>query len=128
MKIAFPCNENMGMDSQVFNHFGTAKIFVVVETESNNVEIIENQDLNHKHNMCQPLKALGDIKVDAVAVGGIGGGALKKLKASGIKVFKSEKGSVKDCLNQIKAGTILEFNPIHICSGHDHKGGCGLHK
>jgi len=127
MKIAFPSNENMGIDSQVFNHFGTAKIFVVVETQSNNIEIIENMDLNHKHNMCQPLKALGEIKVDAVAVGGIGGGALKKLKDAGIKVFKTEKGSVKEYLEQIKTGTLPEFKPIHICSGHSHSGGCGLH-
>lgn len=129
MKIAFPTNENLGLDSQVFNHFGTAKIFVVVETESNEMEVIENKDLNHEHNKCQPLKALGGTKVDAVAVGGIGGGALNKLKGAGIKVYKTEKGLVKDFLEQIKAGKLSEFNPLHICGGHGHgKGkGCGHH-
>ena len=48
------------------------------------VTAISNNDLDHQHGNCQPLAALGGVTVDAVVVGGIGGGALRKLANAGI--------------------------------------------
>ena len=77
MKVAFPTQENNGMESMIYNHFGSAKIFVIVETDDGSSETILNQDLNHQHGQCQPMAALGGNDVDAVVAGGIGGGALR---------------------------------------------------
>jgi len=74
LKICFPTENLQGLESVVFSHFGSAPGFVVVDTESNGIEEINNNDLHHAHGMCQPLKALGGLSVDAVAVGGIGMG------------------------------------------------------
>ena len=81
MKICFPTANLKGLESQVYGHFGSAPGFIIVDTESQAVEEISNNDLHHAHGMCQPLKALGGRVVDAVAVGGIGMGALMKLQA-----------------------------------------------
>ncbi len=124
MKIAFPSMEESGLESPVYNHFGTAKVFVVVDTESGALEVLGNLDLDHAHNQCQPLKALGGNRVDAVAVGGIGMGALRKLKNEGITVFRSAGGTVGENLERFKQGTLEEYPVNKTCSGHDPFGQC----
>ncbi len=37
MKICFPVQENEGLGSRVYNHFGSAPMFIVVDTETDNV-------------------------------------------------------------------------------------------
>ena len=94
MRICFPTDDPRGLDSVVFSHFGSAPGFVVVDTESQGIEELNNGDLHHVHGMCQPLKALGGLSVDAVAVGGIGMGALMKLQGMGITVYRAQAGTV----------------------------------
>jgi len=127
MKVAFPTAVNMGMDSIVFEHFGSANFFILVDSETENMEVILNQDLNHQHGQCQPLKAIGGREIDAVVVGGIGGTAMTKLKKNGKTVFKAVAGSVKENLELLKAGKLTEFMPFDICGGHGHGGECSHH-
>jgi predicted Fe-Mo cluster-binding NifX family protein len=118
MKIAFPTQKDAGLESTVFGHFGSAHYFILVDTESDTVTAVENPDRVHLHGQCQPLKALNGHPVDTVVAGGIGGGALRKLNASGIRVFRSEEGSVRENLELMKSGKLEEYSPFHTCGGH----------
>ncbi|HEN20598.1 MAG TPA: diguanylate cyclase [Desulfobacteraceae bacterium] len=124
MQIAFPVQENKGLESQVYGHFGSAPVFVIVDTDNNSVRTINNNDLGHDHGRCQPMKALGGSIVNAVAVGGIGGGALQGMNDLGIKVFRAVEGSIADNLELIKTGRCPEFLMNMTCAGHSHNGGC----
>ena len=124
MKIAFPAQDDMGIESPVYNHFGSANFFVIVETGNNEIEVIVNEDKDHVHGQCQPLSALRGNKVDAVAVGGIGGGALRKLYANGIKVYRAVEGSVSENLELIKSCRLPEFRLDQTCAGHGTNGEC----
>ena len=96
MKICFPVSKVDGMESEVYGHFGSAPAFLVIETDSNTVTTINNKDQHHEHGACNPLKALNNQKVDAIVVGGIGGGALNKLNQLGIKVFQAQASTIKE--------------------------------
>jgi len=109
MRIAFPIDENKGVDSTVHGHFGSAPLFVFLNLELDTVEIVENPDQDHQHGACNPMAALGGRKVDGVVVGGIGGGALKKLKDGGIVVYRAVEGSVAENAHLIKSGKLPEF-------------------
>ncbi len=122
MRIAFPVEKNDGVDSIVFNHFGSANFFIIVNSDTDETEIVLNQDLGHEHGKCQPLKALGGKNVEAVVVGGIGGTAMTKLKKSGAKIFKAVDGTVRENLEKFKVGSLVEFLPFDVCGGHT--GGC----
>lgn len=124
MKVAFPSQENNNLDSPVHGHFGTANFFIIVDEETDNLEAIPNADLDHTHGNCQPLAALGGKIVDAVVVGGIGRGALKKLQTGGITVYRAVAGTVADNLALIKNGTLPEFTPDQTCAAHTTIGGC----
>jgi predicted Fe-Mo cluster-binding NifX family protein len=123
VKICFPTETLEGMDSKVYGHFGSAQGFVIVDTESKDVEEIRNGDLHHAHGMCQPLRALGGRQVDAVAVGGIGAGALMKLQAQGIRVYRVTQGTVGENFQFILKGFLPEFDARFTCAGHTG-GGC----
>lgn len=118
MKIAFPTQENKGIESRVHGHFGSAHYFVFVDTEEDSTDTVENPDRDHLHGHCQPLKALNGRQVDAIIVGGIGGGALRKLLLEGIKVYRAAQGSVQDNLELLTSGKLSVFTLDQTCAGH----------
>ncbi|HET6459206.1 MAG TPA: NifB/NifX family molybdenum-iron cluster-binding protein [Syntrophales bacterium] len=118
MKICFPTANLDGLASKVYGHFGSAPGFVIVDTETQAFEEIGNNDLHHAHGMCQPLKALGGRKVDAVAVGGIGMGALMKLQAQGVRVYRVVEGTVAENISLVSRQILPEFDAKFTCAGH----------
>jgi len=124
MKIAFPTQFDHGLESPVFGHFGSAAYFLVVDDASGAVETIVNADRDHFHGQCQPLAALGGKKVDAVVVGGIGGGALQKLLTSGIKVYRAVEGTLNQNLELIRTHRLPEFSFNMTCAGNGGHDGC----
>jgi len=127
MKIAFPVQVDEGLDSQVYGHFGTAPSFVILDSTSGEFETIGNSDALHDHGQCQPMNALAGNTVDAIVVGGIGGGALMKLQAQGVRVFRAVEGSVKQNMEFIRSGKLPEFSVNMTCAGHQGQGGCQHH-
>ena len=124
MKAVFPSNSDLGLTGSVYNHFGSAPFFVLVDTDSSEYDIKINEDKDHLHGQCQPLKALGGSQADAIIVGGIGKGALNKLLSSGIKVFRAVEGTVETNLDLLKSDSLIEFTLDHTCKGHDIDGQC----
>lgn len=125
MKIGFPVQADAGLDSVVYNHFGSAPHFIVVDTEGQRVQSIANGDQHHAHGACNPLKALDGQQVDAIIVGGIGAGALNKLGQLGIKVYRSEAGTVKDNLMRFTSSGLPPYTLQSCCGGHGHGHGHG---
>lgn len=125
MTICFPVASNDGLDSEVYGHFGSAPLFVMVDSETREVREVLNRDLHHAHGACQPLKALGGAEVDAIVVGGIGGGALMGLKRAGLKVYQAQGGTVAESLASLSVDELPELTPDQVCGGHGHGHGCG---
>jgi predicted Fe-Mo cluster-binding NifX family protein len=125
MKIAFPTQDDRGLESPVYGHFGTAPFFTVVDDQTGAIEAVSNMDLNHTHGQCQPMKALGRGKADAVVVGGIGAGALNGLLSAGIKTYRAVEGTVADNLKLFRQGTLPQFTLNQTCAGHGAGGPCG---
>jgi predicted Fe-Mo cluster-binding NifX family protein len=122
VKICFPVKEVNGLDSEVYGHFGSAPAFIVFNSENKDFAVIENQDRNHAHGMCNPLAALAGKEINSVVVGGIGGGALNKLNAAGIDVYKAQARTVTENLALFISRGLPLFQPGHNCGGHG--GGC----
>jgi predicted Fe-Mo cluster-binding NifX family protein len=124
MKVGFPVQGNEGVESRVFNHFGSAPVFIVVNTEDTEIAAVNNKDLHHSHGACNPIRALDGNSVDAIVVGGIGGGALMKLQNQGIRVFRAVEGNVRENLELLKSGKLPEFAVSMTCAGHQDGHGC----
>jgi predicted Fe-Mo cluster-binding NifX family protein len=126
MKLCFPVQSGEGVESKVYNHFGSAPLFVTVDTETNAVTIISNGDRDHEHGKCNPLQALAGRRIDAVIVGGIGGGALGRLNQAGVKVYRAQLPTIKENIALLTSGKLPEFTLQSACGGHG-KGTCAHH-
>ena len=122
MTVCFPVESDMGLESRVYGHFGSAPMFIICDTESGGLSQVDNRDERHEHGRCSPIKALDGHSVDAVVVGGIGAGAIGKLNALDIKVFRAEKTTVKENLELIRNSALPEISMDSACGRH---GGCG---
>jgi predicted Fe-Mo cluster-binding NifX family protein len=118
MNICIPITQDNGIRSPVSLHFGSAPIFMVVDTESGTCRAITNGNLHHDHGMCQPLSQLAGEKLDAMVVGGIGMGAVSKFNAANIRVFFSDHSTVEETVAAFKSGTLREVTPAMACAGH----------
>ena len=131
MKICFPVESNEGLESSVFGHFGSAPLFLIVDTETNRIEEIDNGDKQHSHGACSPLKALGGQRVDGIVVGGIGGGALGRLNQLGMKVYRAAADTIAENLAAMAINELSELTPEQTCGGHGsgngHGQGCAHH-
>jgi len=127
MKIAFPTSDDRGLASAVYGHFGSAPGFIIVDSESRTVESASNPDSEHEHGQCRPTVALGGRAVDAVVVGGIGGGALTRLNTVGIRVYRAVEGTVAENLDLIAKDLLPLFTLDQTCAGHGAGGTCHMH-
>lgn len=126
MKVCFAVEKDEGMNSAVYGHFGSAPAFVMVDTDAQSVTTVSNRDLNHVHGACNPVQAIGGQAVDAVVVGGIGAGAITRLNAEGIKVYRAAAETVRENIDLFKAGKLPLLGAENACAGHSD-GGCGHH-
>jgi len=124
MKLCFPVHADEGLESEVYGHFGSAPMFIVADTETNKISVINNRDQHHIHGACNPTKALSGQQIDAIVVGGIGAGALSKLNHSGIKVYQAQTQTIKDNMAMLLSGSLRELALEHCCGGHSNDGGC----
>ena len=122
MKVGFAVQSNEGIESKVYDHFGSAPAFIIFDTEGKDVHTVSNKDLHHVHGACNPIMALDGKSVDAMVVGGIGGGALAKLNALGIRVYGSGAPTVKENLALLSENKLQELSMYNSCRAH--QGGC----
>lgn len=123
MKVGFAVQTDEGIESRIYDHFGSAPAFIIVDTEEKEVLMVDNRDIHHVHGACNPTLALNGRSVDAMVVGGIGAGALAKLNASGIKVYAAGATTVKENLALLSENKLQELSEYHAC--RSHQGGCG---
>jgi predicted Fe-Mo cluster-binding NifX family protein len=125
MNICMPVTEDRGLESPLSLHFGSAPVFLLVDTATLTCRALPNRNAHHAHGMCQPLAALAGEAVDGLVVGGIGQGALMKLQAAGIEVFRCDLSTVSEALAALAAGRLRQVSLEHACEHQGH--GPGSH-
>lgn len=119
MNICIPTQRNEGMGSRVYGHFGSAPYFVIYDTETAGIEVVSNSDMNHAHGRCNPIGALSGRSVDILATGGIGAGAVMKLRTMGVKVCRVEAGlTIEDVIRGFEQNTLRELQENEACNHH----------
>jgi len=118
MNLCIPVLKDEGLQSHVSAHFGSAPMFLLIDTDTNETTVVRNDNAHHEHGMCHPLGILADHPIDAMVVGGIGMGALNKLLAANIRVYQSSLRTVAETLTAFQAGSLPEVDASAACAGH----------
>lgn len=115
IRIAFPTEGDKGLDDRVFEHFGRAPFYTIVEVEDKRVvgvEVLESPFVkNHQPGMV-PL-FLKEKGVNVIICRGIGGRARAFLERIGIEVIMGAEGKVRDLVEKYLEGTLesREYTP-----------------
>jgi len=123
MKVGFAVQFNEGLESAVYDHFGSAPAFIVVDTDLKTVASVENNNAQHVHGACNPVMALGGNSINAMVVGGIGPGAITKLNAMGVKVYRAGARTVQENITLLGENKLQELSMDDSC--REHGGQCG---
>jgi predicted Fe-Mo cluster-binding NifX family protein len=123
MKVGFAVQVNEGLESAIYDHFGSAPAFIIVDTELKQVLEVDNTNMHHVHGACNPVTALGGNSIDAMVVGGIGPGALMKLNALGVKVYGAGAATVNENIALLAESRLRELSMNDSC--REHGGQCG---
>jgi predicted Fe-Mo cluster-binding NifX family protein len=123
MKVGFAVQFNKGLESTIYGHFGSAPAFVIVDTDLKHLSAVDNTNSRHVHGACNPIMALGGSSIDAMVVGGIGPGAITKLNAMGVKVFKAGAATVNENIALLSENRLQELSMDDSCQEHGEQ--CG---
>ncbi len=125
MQICFTVLRDEGLQSIVYDHFGSAPVFLIIDSETGKSKSIPNTARHHGPGACTPFKILDGVEIDAVVTGNIGFGAVMKCTTGNIRVFHSSAPTVGENLDLLSAGALREVILERACPGG--KRGCSYH-
>jgi len=94
-----------GLDERISEHFGRAPTFTIIDLDTGKVEVIMNTG-RHGYGGPMPAEKLKDWRIDVLICSGIGPRAANLLKASGVEVYCSNSRTVREALEDFKAGRL----------------------
>jgi predicted Fe-Mo cluster-binding NifX family protein len=119
MKIAVSA-EGSNLEAQVDPRFGRSAYFVVVDSESGEVEAVPNAGALAGHGAgVQAAQFVVQQGIAVIIAGRIGPNAFEVLDASGIGVYQSQGGTVAETIAAFSAG---ELSAQNSASGPAHAG------
>lgn len=106
MKIGFPIEYNFGLESRVYEHFGSAPLFLLVDDDSLDFEALPNR--HRRPGACLQLAQLLDRGCQGVVVEGIGNGAYHQLREAGVAVYSGSGMKIVDALAMLRSDRLAE--------------------
>lgn len=117
MKIAVACT-----GKQVSGHFGHCENFIIFETENGKIKA-EQSVPNPGHKPGFLPNFLGDMGVNVIVSGGMGGGAVEIFNERNIEVIVGASGDAAKAVESYLKGELKSTGSI--CHDHDYADECG---
>jgi len=118
MKIAIT-SRGTDLDSQVDPRFGRAAYILIVDTETLELEVLDNSaNVNaFKGAGIQAARMVSEKGAEVLLTGFCGPNAYKTLEAAGIKVANDASGTIRDTVSTFKEGGVTFADKANI-EGH----------
>jgi predicted Fe-Mo cluster-binding NifX family protein len=108
MKIAIT-STGKTLDSQVDQRFGRAAYFIIVETQTMDFSVLENESAAASGGAgISAAKAVIDAGAEAVLTGNCGPNAQRTLNTAGVKLYTSVSGTIEEAIELFKNGKLTE--------------------
>ena len=116
MKIAIT-STGKTLDSQVDQRLGRAAYFVIVDTETMEFDVMENDSVTAAGGAgISAAKAVADAGAEAVLTGNCGPNAQRTLSAAGVKLYTGLTGTLSEAVELYKAGKLTEASEANVQS------------
>jgi predicted Fe-Mo cluster-binding NifX family protein len=118
MKIAVSTTGN-SLDAELDQRFGRAPRFLIVDTDSGNVEVVDNvQNLNAAQGAgIQSAMTIAGTGAQAVITGHCGPKAFRVLTEAGIKIYNTEAKTVREAMTLYSDGKLTAADNADV-EGH----------
>lgn len=118
MKIAVT-SRGKNLDAPLDPRFGRAACFVLVNTDDMTAEALENANASLGGGAgIQAAQTMADQGVQAVLTGNCGPNAYRTLEAANIAVVVGMQGTVREAVEQFKAGQTASADAPNVSSHH----------
>jgi predicted Fe-Mo cluster-binding NifX family protein len=110
--------EGETIDSKIAKRFGHANYYLVYDTNSNSLEVFNNDSEEHDHKNLEQFLIKG---VEAFIVGNIGPHAFEIINTSKSSVYLVRNSSVKEAIDKLKFGELTRLTEptVKKSIGHD---------
>lgn len=107
------------LESEVDERFGRAQKFIIINTETDNFEVVDNSTNSNSSqgSGIQAGQTIVEKSVKAVITGNCGPKAYRTLSTGNVKIFVGAKGLVKEALEKYKSGKLEEATNANV-EGH----------
>jgi predicted Fe-Mo cluster-binding NifX family protein len=119
MKVAIPTIGDEGLDDEVSTHFGRAPTFTIVDTETNDVKIVENTS-EHMGGLGKPPEIMHREGVGVMLCSGMGYRAIQMFRQFNIEVFVGVVGTVREAIALWKSGILQAATDATACKEGRH--------
>lgn len=122
MLCCVPSLDDGDRGAPVSPHFGRAPQYSLVDTESESVEVIDNEG-HHNGGRRSPPNIIAESGAEALIVGNLGQRAVERFDAMDIEVYCGADGTVAEAVEQFEADALDRATPdgSH-CEGHSGGG------
>jgi predicted Fe-Mo cluster-binding NifX family protein len=117
MKIAIPAGDDLGINASVFPHFGRCPFYVLFDTDTGKVQVIENKS-NHFGGDKSPPEFLHEQGASAVICRDIGSRAVSIFGELGIKVYLCSDVTAKEAIAAWEEKTLRQVSQDYVCGEH----------
>ncbi|KGG80452.1 NifB/NifX family molybdenum-iron cluster-binding protein [Caloranaerobacter azorensis] len=109
MKVCFS-SEGRNLDSQLDPRFGRCKYFVIVDTKTNDIKVVENEGLVSEHGAgVSAANLVVDEGVDVVVTRNIGPNSMKILTNAKITIYEGKADTINSNLELLKQDKLNEI-------------------
>jgi predicted Fe-Mo cluster-binding NifX family protein len=123
MKIAITAT-GPSLDDQVEPRFGRAPYYLFVDTETMEAEAVQNPNVAAGGGAgIQSAQLVSDRGANVVLTGNCGPNAFQVFGAAGIQIVVGVGGTVRQAVEQFKAGSLKPANQANVASHHGMGGG-----
>lgn len=120
MWICVPTEDQNGLDASVGGHFGRVPFYTFVDTESDEVKVIENVGIHHGPGLT-PAQIIAREGVDVLLCFGLGRRAIGIFEEEGIHVHIQASGTVREAIEAYQRGRLPEATDADACAQHAYR-------
>ena len=114
-KLCIPTSGSGGLDDFVGEHFGRVPTYTLVDSESGEVEILDNTS-EHMGGAGLPAELLVRAGADVVLCSGLGRRAIQMLSEGGVSVCSGVSGTVAQAVAEWRRGRLAEAGASDACT------------
>ena len=112
MKIAITA-KGTNFNAAVDPRFGRSETFIIIDTDTEQFEVIQNSGLNTMHGAgIQTAQLMSEKNVKKVITGAVGPNAYQTLQAAGIKMYQAKGTTVREVFDAYKSDQLTEITQM----------------